>query len=108
MTIDRIVVDINTLNRSLEAFKIKHKHLRVFMQDTDFVMKQLGSVTWMSDASKSLMTQYQLIYDQVMEATMIVEEYIVDLETASREYASVEQTIESRVEGLGSTNVFGV
>ena len=107
MAIQRIIVDLNLIDRKIQSFQSKLANLKRLMEAISTAIDVLAAVAWLSPASRMLLQQFRKLYIQVVEAIKIVEEYIHDLTVVRTKYGDIENVIEGRMQGL-RTDVFGV
>ena len=107
MSMQRIIVDLEVIDRKIQSFEGKRDTLSRIMSDLSETMVVVSRVTWISPASTEFFLKFRRLYDQILEAIKIVEEYIHDLSVVRQQYDGVETSITDRVSGL-QTNVFGV
>jgi len=107
MAMQRIVVDLNVVDKKIQSFIGKLQTLKKVMNAIDMTIKALSTVSWVSPASKALLAKYNLLLKQIQEAIRIVDEYIHDLMVVRTSYGNIEKALQDRVSGL-RTDVFGV
>ena len=107
MSIQKIVVDLDVIDRKIQSFEGKLSSLRRLMEGIELAMRILSTVSWVSPASWGIYQAFRLLYNQILEAIRIVEEYIHDLSVVRQQYGEIETVITDRVRAL-PTDVFGI
>jgi len=103
----KIKVSIPEFKAKLASFKDHHARLTKFMNNLETVIKAIAQVSWVSPASRALLTKLQALLQTVRTALKIVEKYISDLEAAIQQYNQVESRVTDKVNNL-QTDVFNV
>jgi|GEM_PF-3377086 len=100
-------VDLNALRIALDSFRSKRQALIRLMQQIKTHNEIIAKVSWISITARLYLKQFLLLYRQLEEALLIVDEYIYDLNFMIEHYTKVEERIINKVSSL-RTDVFGV
>ena len=102
-----IRVDIQIMINECNKCRSQSSNLRNTMQRIDSIMRALAMAAWVSNAARTLLAKYTLLFRQIEEALRIVDDYIQQLEFAIDQYRRVDGNIDTRM-GQLKTDVFGI
>jgi hypothetical protein len=109
MVVAFITVDIEEFRRRLAAFRDHKAKLLRFLDNLERTITAIGTISWVSPASKILLGKLQILVTTVRTALRIVDKYISDLEEATRLFTAADVKISDRMQSLNAgENIFGI